>query len=847
MKRFGLLLLLLLTIPALYAGRHACILELRAGSPELAAENRAFCRELADLLRAKGFPAKNITWFTEEPQPGISRRATPEEVREYLAGSAAKLTPDDEFYLFSVGYISAGRKRISLAAAGGRISGEELTGLLDAIRARQYLFLFNTHGAALFAPLAKGTRFVASATDDPAQSNPPSLPRFFLTEWRKDAAVTDWRDLFRRTGRAVEEFCRQNRVARTENACFHHGGKTEHYPFADAEAATPAPLFRNVAGAGGETGGRELLSARLAKPAVTRKRHQPDRETIALYEAAAAAAEKFPGFGAVFADRNFELVVNPDKSAKLTVRETIFLCDENGVMNFRSFSPGKGKITQARLIYPDGSRTDFLDGAPLSGTPLRFDTLTAKCVLLRSAEFSIPVPSHLPEFQQTLRLQTLFPAARSSVILQSEPDDLLRWKLYHAHAVPERKNGQTRFRFEAIPAYSPLPFDDEPELHRAELVVTTLPSWEAFLAWNRRMTARSAVLDRDAETVLEALTKEAKSDTEKIRRIYDYLCSLRYLTEPVGAGAFRPRPPGEVVRNRCGDCKDKANALVTMAERLGIRACRVLLNRGGRSDPEFPCWQFNHMLVFLPELTGYPDGLWLDPTDGATKFGELPPGDAGRQGLLLKADGGEFKLVSPQKNDNSITETIRLRRDAPAGRITGTIHLRYSGRADYRMRQALRRLTPVQADYFICEQLNSILNGFRVKSFRLIHAEAGQTMPLELEAELFTEAGNFVPSDLAVPGNPERCFIAEKRAMPIRLPDGVPCEYSQTLEFPGAGLPELRWRRENSRIAAEIVSGNDRREVRILVRDPVIPPSEYEETGALVREFNRELKQWRMP
>ena len=81
----------------------------------------------------------------------------------------------------------------------------------------------------------------------------------------------------------------------------------------------------------------------------------------------------------------------------------------------------------------------------------------------------------------------------------------------------------------------------------------------------------------------------------------------------------------------------------------------------------------------------------------------------------------------------------------------------------------------------------------------------------------------------------------------IRLADGVPCEYSQTLEFPGAGLPELRWKRENARLSAEIVSGNDRRQIRILVRDPVIPPSEYEETGALVREFTRKLKQWRMP
>ncbi|UKI32488.1 MAG: hypothetical protein L6W00_02560 [Lentisphaeria bacterium] len=131
-----------------------------------------------------------------------------------------------------------------------------------------------------------------------------------------------------------------------------------------------------------------------------------------------------------------------------------------------------------------------------------------------------------------------------------------------------------------------------------------------------------------------------------------------------------PAPPGEVVRNRFGDCKDKANALVTMAEKLGIRACRVLLNRGGRSDPKFPSWQFNHMLVLLPELPGYPDGLWLDPTDGTTKFGELPPGDEGEAGAAAQSRQLRIQACLPAEK-----RQFGHRDDPPApGRPGGADH-----------------------------------------------------------------------------------------------------------------------------------------------------------------------------
>ena len=88
--------------------------------------------------------------------------------------------------------------------------------------------------------------------------------------------------------------------------------------------------------------------------------------------------------------------------------------------------------------------------------------------------------------------------------------------------------------------------------------------------------------------------------------------------------AFRPQTAGMMLRNGFGDCKDKASALAAMCTYAGIRAERVLVNRGGVADPNFPSWQFNHMINYIPSLD-----LWLDATDGLSPFGELPPGDHG--------------------------------------------------------------------------------------------------------------------------------------------------------------------------------------------------------------------------
>ena len=143
---------------------------------------------------------------------------------------------------------------------------------------------------------------------------------------------------------------------------------------------------------------------------------------------------------------------------------------------------------------------------------------------------------------------------------------------------------------------------------------------------------------------------------EKMRRDFEFVSALRYVAIEIGVQGFRPRTPAQVLANRYGDCKDKANLLIALLRCQEIDARFVLLNRGSATDVRFPSWQFNHAIAYVPKApaAGQPEDMWLDSTDGVTPFGYVPPGDFGRDGLVFSQDTAEFKKVT-----GSSAETVR--------------------------------------------------------------------------------------------------------------------------------------------------------------------------------------------
>src|SRR5205823_4575062 len=109
-----------------------------------------------------------------------------------------------------------------------------------------------------------------------------------------------------------------------------------------------------------------------------------------------------------------------------------------------------------------------------------------------------------------------------------------------------------------------------------------------------------------------ALTREAKSDRERVAAICNYVTSLRYIAVPLGVNSVRPHAAANVLANQFGDCKDKANLFNTLLSALNIKAHLVLVPRFSQAYDSIPGLAFNHAIsrVSLGDST-----LWVDTTD----------------------------------------------------------------------------------------------------------------------------------------------------------------------------------------------------------------------------------------
>ncbi len=129
----------------------------------------------------------------------------------------------------------------------------------------------------------------------------------------------------------------------------------------------------------------------------------------------------------------------------------------------------------------------------------------------------------------------------------------------------------------------------------------------------------------------------------------------------------------------------------------GHRREFLLLNRGSATDVNFPSWQFNHAICFVPRApeAGQPDDLWLDSTDSVTPFGFVPPGDYGRRGWCSTGQGG--LQDRGQWQGHGVGGSRRLgTHPGRAGGWRGNFHRAATGLADDGFRRAFRGLTPVQ-------------------------------------------------------------------------------------------------------------------------------------------------------
>jgi tetratricopeptide (TPR) repeat protein len=223
-------------------------------------------------------------------------------------------------------------------------------------------------------------------------------------------------------------------------------------------------------------------------------------------------------------------------------------------------------------------------------------------------------------------------------------------------------NGMTQLVFETGP---------RPAIERSEwnlpsdVTTASYVAWSTGHSWQEVAKRYSQIVDEkigDGSAVAK-LTRDTVGDAKEPREIAARILAaverhIRYAGVEFGEGSIIPRPPSETLKNKYGDCKDKATLLVAMLRQAGVPAHAVLLRAGGGFDvePDLPgLGHFNHVIV----VTEGADPIWIDPTDEFARANELPDSDQGRLVLIARNDTTE--LVRTPLYDSSANRTTEQR------------------------------------------------------------------------------------------------------------------------------------------------------------------------------------------
>ena len=208
---------------------------------------------------------------------------------------------------------------------------------------------------------------------------------------------------------------------------------------------------------------------------------------------------------------------------------------------------------------------------------------------------------------------------------------------------------------------------------------------------------------------------------------------IRYTGIELGAGAYRPTPPGELLQRRYGDCKDKALLVVTLLRSLGIDAAPALVSTRWRAHARDRLpgpGVFNHAIV-RARIHG--KTFWLDATQVA-QGGDLQRYTEGFYGAALVIEPGvkELELVPRESAPEPLiatTATYDFRNGLHHGSRL-TVSTRYLGYAADNLRESLRTSTT--------EELSNRYVNYYKKQYAGIKATAPLTVRDDLRANELT-------------------------------------------------------------------------------------------------------------
>ncbi|CAN5375723.1 hypothetical protein BH11BAC3_BH11BAC3_39980 [soil metagenome] len=185
-----------------------------------------------------------------------------------------------------------------------------------------------------------------------------------------------------------------------------------------------------------------------------------------------------------------------------------------------------------------------------------------------------------------------------------------------------------------------------------------MSSWESFGKWYGDLSKNTSNLTNERKEFFKSMVKDAGTDLEKIKLIYNYLqTNCRYVSIQLGIGGFKPFEADFVDKKKYGDCKALSNYTQACLGAVGIKSYQALINASYNQepvDPAFPHNGFNHVIVCVPLNK---DTVWLECTSNSTEVGVLGNFTENRNALLITENGGKLVPTPRSKASENILAT----------------------------------------------------------------------------------------------------------------------------------------------------------------------------------------------
>jgi hypothetical protein len=272
-------------------------------------------------------------------------------------------------------------------------------------------------------------------------------------------------------------------------------------------------------------------------------------------------------------------------------------------------------------------------------------------VSTQSVIYSVTYPAELePRYK-------LFKTEKPTIEKQSDGRSQMKWKF--ENIIPQ-KFEKSSVDFEKIVPHIKI----APDEFEFGGYFGKMNTWRNFGLWQSKLNEGRAVLPEATKQKVKDLTRDAKSNEEKARLLYEFMQNkTRYVSIQLGIGGMQPFEAKTVDETGYGDCKALSNYMVSLLNEVGIKGYYTTIMAGedeSEVDTDFPSDQSNHVIVTVPNGA---DTLWLECTSQTNPFGWMGKFTDDRYALMVTEQGG-FLVKTPsypaEKNIQSRTAEVNL-------------------------------------------------------------------------------------------------------------------------------------------------------------------------------------------